>query len=662
MVAVVLVAASSLSAQSAELAESYFHFSRAKMHQFRDEFPAAVEEFTRALELNPASVDLRLEFAETLLQAGENQRAVEVSGEALALRPGDGELHARVAELMLQAGEVMRAVELAQKAVDLAPGSVSARLLLGRVFFSSREQASMRDRALAQFEAVLEQDPWNQEALQLAADLHFQNGQYQKAVDLFRRLRQASPGSIKGYYFEAQALVELNQIDEAVEILERGLELRDDVPEYVLLLAGLYRTRGDLEAAERVYRRALAHGPDPRLNEGLARTLVALGRGDESIPILERLSQIHPNQPDLKLDLARAFRQGRQLGKAAAVLEEMLAADPDSIQVSYEYSSVLLMMGEREKAAELLTQLLDSDRSAARAYRGIFLTNLALIREEEGRFDEALGLLEEAEKLAPDDTDIRLRRFYTLQRASRVEELVHLAEQLRQEDPENLHVVIAQAQARAAAGRVEEGAAYLQERAQTAEDPETFYLAASQLYMAQDRFSGAREVVEAALARFPESERLRFQLGAVLERMKDYSGAEQQFRAILEKNPEHADVLNYLGYMLADLGIRLDEALGYLQRAVEMDPYNGAYQDSLGWVYFKQDDLVNSEIHLQKAARLQRSDPVILEHLGDLYLRKGNPEEARRYYELSIRHAEKAEESDRVQGKLDKLRNSRSGK
>ncbi|MGW8182053.1 MAG: tetratricopeptide repeat protein, partial [bacterium] len=115
------------------------------------------------------------------------------------------------------------------------------------------------------------------------------------------------------------------------------------------------------------------------------------------------------------------------------------------------------------------------------------------------------------------------------------------------------------------------------------------------------------------------------------------------------------DVLNYLGYMLVDRGVRLEEATGYIERAVELDPYNGAYLDSLGWAYFKRDDCHQVEIYLQKAIRLNRSDPVIFEHLGDLYAKMENPERAREYYKQSITYQGKLEEAERVEKKLDEL-------
>jgi Flp pilus assembly protein TadD len=124
---------------------------------------------------------------------------------------------------------------------------------------------------------------------------------------------------------------------------------------------------------------------------------------------------------------------------------------------------------------------------------------------------------------------------------------------------------------------------------------------------------------------------------------------------VLDARPDYAEALNYLGYMLAERGVRLSEALDYVKRAVELEPHNGAFLDSLGWVYFKQDNLEKAEVHLREAARLESTDSTILEHLGDLYARKGDVESARRFYQDSIRYSDRDEDSRRVQQKLEKL-------
>jgi Tfp pilus assembly protein PilF len=195
----------------------------------------------------------------------------------------------------------------------------------------------------------------------------------------------------------------------------------------------------------------------------------------------------------------------------------------------------------------------------------------------------------------------------------------------------------------------------LRDRFDDASDPEILFIGGSQIYMTHGEMEPAQQLIEEGLEQYPESEKIRFQLGAVFERKKDYGAAERVFKELLQSDPDQADVLNYIGYMLAELGVRLDEALEYTQRAVELDPYNGAYLDSLGWVHYMRGDLDQAELYLKRAANLNRGDAVILEHLGDLYVKKGDPGEASKYYERSMNLAEKDEDLERVKKKLAEL-------
>jgi tetratricopeptide (TPR) repeat protein len=95
-------------------------------------------------------------------------------------------------------------------------------------------------------------------------------------------------------------------------------------------------------------------------------------------------------------------------------------------------------------------------------------------------------------------------------------------------------------------------------------------------------------------------------------------------------------VLNYYGYMLGDLGIRLDEAQALVKRALAEDPYNGAYLDSLGWIYYKQNKLPDAEATLRKALERESHDPTIHSHLGDVYAKSGRAEQAFAEWERSL--------------------------
>jgi Tfp pilus assembly protein PilF len=135
-------------------------------------------------------------------------------------------------------------------------------------------------------------------------------------------------------------------------------------------------------------------------------------------------------------------------------------------------------------------------------------------------------------------------------------------------------------------------------------------------------------------------------LGSIYERQKKYDQAEQQFRKVLDVNPNNAPVLNYLGYMLADRGVRLEEATTLIQHALKEDPSNGAYLDSLGWAYYKQNKLAEAEQYLRKAVDREGRDPTILSHLADVYLKLGQNERAADLFERSLAEWQRVSPAD----------------
>jgi tetratricopeptide (TPR) repeat protein len=129
------------------------------------------------------------------------------------------------------------------------------------------------------------------------------------------------------------------------------------------------------------------------------------------------------------------------------------------------------------------------------------------------------------------------------------------------------------------------------------------------------------------------AEYVYFLRGALHERQKKYDLAEAEFRRVLEINPESALALNYLGYMFADQNMKLDEAVKLIERALDIDPYNGAYLDSLGWAYFRQGKLELAEEYLLRALQRLSRDPTIHDHLGDVYFKTGRFDLAEKAWE-----------------------------
>ena len=165
------------------------------------------------------------------------------------------------------------------------------------------------------------------------------------------------------------------------------------------------------------------------------------------------------------------------------------------------------------------------------------------------------------------------------------------------------------------------------------------YLSYAQIYERSHRFTEAEAAARKAesMALQPADNELAWLiLGAIFERQKQYDKAEEEFKKVIDVNPKNSMVLNYYGYMLADRGIRLDEARDLIQRALDQEPFNGAYLDSLGWTYYKQNKLDQAELTLRKAVERESHDPTIREHLGDVLAKQGRTELAVVEWEKSL--------------------------
>jgi len=198
-------------------------------------------------------------------------------------------------------------------------------------------------------------------------------------------------------------------------------------------------------------------------------------------------------------------------------------------------------------------------------------------------------------------------------------------------------------------GRVEEAVKQLQGLMNNTPADRELYLSIANVYIQAKQYGEAEASVNKALAaasKPEEQEYPRFLLGSIYEREKKFDLAEEQFKKVLAADPLNASAANYLGYMLADRGVRLEESVQYIQKALKLDPNNGAYLDSLGWAYYKMDRPDLAQPDLEKAARLMSDDPTILEHLGHVYLRMGKDTQAEQEWERALKQWPQAVSSD----------------
>lgn len=184
-------------------------------------------------------------------------------------------------------------------------------------------------------------------------------------------------------------------------------------------------------------------------------------------------------------------------------------------------------------------------------------------------------------------------------------------------------------------------------------DPANVYLykELGTVYLQQGNLEAAEKTYKLLIAAEPKNSQAHLMLGTIYEKQGKKDTAIAEFKAAIDSNPDDHLALNALGYLYAEEGINLSEAEILVRKALEFEPNNGAYLDSLGWVHFKKEMLDMAIEELGRAVTMM-DDPVIYEHLGDAYLKKGDRKKAKDNWQQALRLNP---EQKSIQEKIEKL-------
>ena len=157
------------------------------------------------------------------------------------------------------------------------------------------------------------------------------------------------------------------------------------------------------------------------------------------------------------------------------------------------------------------------------------------------------------------------------------------------------------------------------------------------VYGELDELEKAESFLKIAEKADPSNRRVLMELSSCLEKQGKLDEAIIRLKRLYEKFPDDPSIANFYGYVLAEKGVNLDFAEKIIREALDMQPNNGYYLDSLGWVFYRKGKLQDALKELKKAVRFVDNDAVIWQHLGEVHESLGNVKEAIRAYERSLK-------------------------
>jgi len=578
-------------------------------------------------------------------------KAIQHYLDALKQDPSAGMILEELTDLYIQSGRLRDAVTQAEDLLAQNPDNLGARRMLGRIYTrmigdaqQGRINQEMLRRATEQYQKITEKDPKDVESWVTLGRLYRVANNSTDSEKAYNAALKVEPDNEDALTGLAILYSELGDTQRAIDKLKAVTD-KNPSENTLIALASAYEQLKDFKNAAEVLKKALNGSTDNvRVRKMLAQDLYYSGQNDEALSLYQQLTKEDPKDSSLPLRLSEIYRAKRDFPKAHESLNKAKELDPDNIEVLYAEVNLLEAEGKTDQAITNLKNLVQSTARknysrAESASHAMLLERLGTLYRDAAQYADAVDSFRQVAAL---DTDSAPRAavqiITTYQTAKDYDNASREAEAAYKKYPKDRMVVFAHASLLAEMGKSDEAISETKSLVKAQPDLETL-VSAARVYDKAKRYADEAKTLDEAeklATSREEKEDVSFMRGAMFERTKKYEQSEAEFRKVLAFDPENAGALNYLGYMLANRGLKLDEAFQLINKAVQIEPDNAAYLDSLGWAYYQQGKFTEAEPPLLRAVEKMGEDPTVHDHLGDLYLKTGKTKEAIAQWQTSL--------------------------
>lgn len=424
---------------------------------------------------------------------------------------------------------------------------------------------------------------------------------------------------------------------------------------------------GDWDKAGQYFEKALEGDPQSdRFLKYVIGCYMQVGKKGQALKYIEKLAEISPDDFRIHYTLGDIYQKEERPEEAIKAFERATRSDVTNIDPTivadalYRLANLYLQKGEPLKAIPCLKDIF---RLNVPVDEGLLSCQLGIAYAEAKDFLNAKERLEAAKALNPSQGQARLYLAMVHEELGELQEAIKEAEAFLDVSPDTWVAYAYLAGLYKKTSRLED-AEFVQGKAINllfrkiagGSQDQREYLALAQLLIAQQREAEAREVLEGAVKAVEEekSKDLRLLLANLYYTANYGEAAEKALKDVLRIDPNSHEASNFLGYFYAERGKELGEALKLVEKALQAQPNNGAYIDSLGWVYYKQATERQEDPRLEQAlqklleAARESPDPEIFKHIGEVYYSLGQWESADKEWQKAFQNPLKGSKDEQI--------------
>lgn len=501
-------------------------------------------------------------------------------------------------QILKNKGDIKKAVKYMERAVELDPESLYLKGELVNLYLQQKEN----NKALAIVEEVLKKEPENIGALILFGKIKHSLNKIDDAKKIYEKIVDGKPKEKNIYLLLGSIYIDEREFDKAVSLFDK---LVKNFPDYYLgyfYLGKIYGEKGDVIEAEKNFEKAI---------------------------------ELKPNLDESRYELINLYKMRGEKEKTIHLLKEMLKNSPDNIRAAIDLGCFYKKNNMQKEGEKILMNLGEKSLASFDV-----VLNLLQFYLNQHNYNDAIIILEDMQKGAPDNSDLHYLSGLSFLGIKNDDGALEQFLKVKNDSKFYFDAVFRTSLIYQSKGMTREAISFIKEI--ITKDPENpnFHYFLGLFYEDLKDYGNAEKVLLKAIEKDSDDPVFHFRLGVIYDKLGKKEKSIEQMKIVIRIDPENADALNFLGYTYAEMEKNLNEAEQLILEALKYKPGDGYITDSLGWVYFKKGLYPKAVTILKKATYLVPEDPVILEHLGDAYLKTNDIKNALEAYRRSLKFKE----------------------
>ena len=465
-----------------------------------------------------------------------------------------------------------------------------AHFMDGQLFMSQGNYSM----AILEFQDALELDPMASTIIVSMAESYWKLGKARKSEELLFNALNLNPDDFEAREMLANQYIFQNKHDKAIEQYRVLAEISDEDPRYLIALAKLVLSQNNI-------------------NESISLFIKAYEKDKSRIDILE--------------EAANLSLRSRQLDKARSLYKQLIDFDKNNAYYLSTYIDLIVMSGDYINGINALESLIDIEGETAErlSQLGILYYKMENIVKAKPLFIKLINM---------NHFDVTIMHFLSniYLEESILDSAVIVANQIifhHPSDPRGyLDAALAELNNENPLGAIK----ILEPVNKKFFNEFSIQYLLGSSYQQLEEYDKATIVLRQSLKIYPESRGARHTLAIASDALNYWNESDSLYEGLIASDTNDVQALNNYSYSLVERNIHLNKALEMAKKAIELEPDNAAYLDTIGWIYYKMDNIDKALSFIRKSVELDNNNAIVLEHLGDVLIAKNQIQEAIIYY------------------------------